>query len=292
MIKGLVLKAIAGQYLVKSKKGEFTCGIIGKIKYQKERPIVGDFVMFEVTDQKDDEGMIQEILPRRSQLHRPLVSNVSQAIIVFALKNPDPHFNLLDRILAFVEYAHLKPVICFNKLDIAEDDVIEKYYNAYKSIGYEVILTSVKEEKGREALIEILDGEISVFAGPSGVGKSSLLNMIQPNLKLRTGEISKKIKRGKHTTRHTELISLKEGGWVVDTPGFANLDISFIEEEALANYFIEINEASKSCKFNNCMHINEPKCAVKEALKNGKILESRYHSYLMILEEIRKNRRY
>jgi len=292
MLKGFILKGIAGKYKVRTKNGDFTCEITGKIKYDQNRPIVGDFVFIEVIDEENQLGMINEILPRKTELHRPRVSNVSQAVIVFALKNPDPHLNLLDRIITFSEFTGLKTVICFNKADIVDDAFVKSYREIYEKVGYQVIVTSVKDEKGKEALIEILKDEITVFAGPSGVGKSSLLNMIQPNLKLRTGEISKKIRRGKHTTRHTELISLKKGGWVVDTPGFANLDVSFIDENRLGEYFKEINNCRHLCKFNNCMHLNEPKCAVKEKLKTEEMARSRYDSYVLMLNEIRENRRF
>lgn len=292
MLKGFILTGVAGRYKVRTNKGDFICEITGKIKYDENRPIVGDFVLIDVINEENRLGMINEILPRKTELHRPKVSNVSQAVIVFALKNPDPHLHLLDRIIAFAEYTGLEIVICFNKADIVDEEVIDEYREIYEKIGYTVIVTSVKEEKGREALIEVLNNQITVFAGPSGAGKSSLLNMIQPNLKLRTGEISKKIKRGKHTTRHTELISLKKGGWVVDTPGFANLDVSFIDENNLDEYFKEMNDYRHQCKFNNCMHLNEPKCAVKEKLKIEEMARSRYDSYVSILNEIRKSRRF
>jgi len=292
MLKGFILKGVAGKYIVRTKKGDFTCEITGKIKYDTNRPMVGDFVLVEIINKDESWGMINEILPRKTELHRPRVSNVSQAVIDFALKHPDPHLNLLDRIITFSEYTGLKTVICFNKADIVSEDFIKSYKEIYEKIGYQVIITSVKEEKGKEELIEVLKDEITVFAGPSGVGKSSLLNMIQPNLKLRTGEISKKIKRGKHTTRHTELISLNEGGWVVDTPGFANLDVSFIDEYRLGEYFKEIDDCRHKCKFNNCMHLNEPKCAVKDKLKRNEMAKSRYDSYTLILNEIRENRRF
>jgi ribosome biogenesis GTPase len=292
MLKGFILKGVAGKYTVRTKKGDFTCEITGKIKYDTNRPMVGDFVLVEIVNEEERWGMINEILPRKTELHRPKVSNVSQAVIVFALKNPNPHLNLLDRIITFSEYTSLKTVICFNKADIVSDEFIKTYREIYERIGYQVIVTSVKNGKGKEELIEVLKDEITVFAGPSGAGKSSLLNMIQPNLKLRTGEISKKIKRGKHTTRHTELMPLNEGGWVVDTPGFANLDVSFIDESRLGEYFKEIDACRHRCKFNNCMHLNEPKCAVKEQLKTKEMTRSRYDSYVLILNEIRKNRRF
>jgi len=292
MLKGFILKGIAGKYTVRTNKGDLTCEITGKIKYDNDRPIVGDFVLIELINEEEKRGMINEILPRKTELHRPKVSNVSQAVIVFALKNPDPHLNLLDRMITFAEYTGLKTVICFNKADIVTDEMIKEYREIYEKVGYSVIVTSVKEEKGKEELIEVLKNEITVFAGPSGAGKSSLLNMIQPNLKLRTGEISKKIKRGKHTTRHTELISLNKGGWVVDTPGFANLDVSFIDENRLGEYFKEINDCRHLCKFNNCMHLNEPKCAVKEKLKTKEMARSRYESYVLMLNEIRESRRF
>ncbi len=292
MIKGLILKGVGGKYTIKTKQGIFIAELRGSIKYSNDRPIVGDFVEMEIIDEKNSKGMIKTILPRKTKLHRPLVSNVSQAIIVFSIKNPDPHLNLIDRLLVFVAHSGLKAIICFNKSDIDDINKVEEYKELYENAGYTVIITSAVENLGKEELKKVLDNEISVFAGPSGVGKSSLLNMIQPNLQLRVGEISKKIKRGKHTTRHTELISLKTGGWVVDTPGFANLDISFIDKLEVGDYFPEIKEASYLCKFNNCMHINEPKCEVLKRIEDKRISKSRYKSYLLILDEIEKNRRY
>jgi ribosome biogenesis GTPase len=292
MIKGLILKGIGGQYTVKTKNSIYICEIRGSIKYSDDRPIVGDFVQIEIIDEELKKGMIKNILPRKTKLHRPLVSNVSQAIIVFSIKDPDPHLNLLDRLLVFVEHSGLNAVICFNKSDIDDFDLVSEYKELYENAGYKVIVTSAKENLGKNELIEILKDEISVFAGPSGVGKSSLLNMIQPNLKLRIGEISKKIRRGKHTTRHTELIALNTGGWVVDTPGFANLDISFLDKSEVGDYFREIKKVSSLCKFKNCMHINEPKCEVVKRVKYNLISKSRYKSYLLILNEIERNRRY
>jgi ribosome biogenesis GTPase len=292
MTKGLILKGVGGEYSVKTQGDMYICEIRGSIKYSDDRPIVGDFVLIEIIDEKLKKGMIKEILPRKTKLHRPLVSNVSQAIIVFSIKDPDPHLNLLDRLLVFVEHSGLNSIICFNKSDIDDFKIVDDYRKIYEDAGYKVIVTSATENLGRAELIEILKNEISVFAGPSGVGKSSLLNMIQPNLKLRIGEISKKIRRGKHTTRHTELIPLDSGGWVVDTPGFANLDISFIDKSDVGDYFKEIKAVSSMCKFKNCLHINEPKCAVIKKLSEKGISKSRYKSYLLILNEIEKNRRY
>ncbi|MGM0378281.1 MAG: ribosome small subunit-dependent GTPase A [Bacillota bacterium] len=292
MIKGLVLKAVGGKYDVKTKKGLFNCELRGVVKKKDKRPIVGDFVKIDVINQENNKGMIKKILSRKSKLDRPLVSNVNQAVIVFAMKNPDPNFQLLDRLLVLSHYNNLAPIICFNKTDLVDLKEINKYKKIYEKIGYDVVLTSTKDLEGIKDLKEKLKDNISVFAGPSGVGKSSILNCLDNNLNLRTGEISKKVKKGKHTTRHTRLLKLNKGGWVVDTPGFENLNLPKIDHYHLQDYFPEIKKNKYGCKFNDCLHINEPKCRILNLVKKKEISKQRYNSYVYILNELQNYRRY
>lgn len=232
-------------------------------------------------------------MERKTELIRPTVANVDQAIIVFAVTQPEPNLSLLDRFLVLAEVEELDIVICLNKMDLVEDtQQYKSILDIYRNTGYQFLLTNSKDCESILALKEMLMNKTNVFAGPSGVGKSTLLNKIKPGLKLETGDISKKTSRGKHTTRHAELISIGEKTWVVDTPGFSSLNIDFIKEENLPYLFPEFAPYLDQCKFSSCLHIDEPKCAIKEAVKINKISEERYASYLLFREEIRKNRRY
>jgi len=281
MVEGIIIKGIAGFYYVRTAGGVYECKARGIFKKRKITPLVGDKVKINILSEEPKEGWIEEIEERNVELFRPAVANVDQAVVVFALKSPDPHLNLLDKILLLGEYAGLDLTICFNKADLLKgDEVFERYKSIYELAGYNVVMTSTKSGEGIETVRELLKDKISVFAGPSGVGKSSMLNVIQPGLELKTGEISKKIQRGKHTTRHTELIELEFGGWVVDTPGFTSLDLAFIGMDELADLFQEFREFQGYCRFNDCMHINEPDCAVKAAIEEGHIHQNRYDSYL------------
>ncbi len=238
-----------------------------------------------------DEGWIEEIYNRDTQLLRPPVANVDQVVIVFSMMYPDPHINLLDKLICIVEHAGLNPIICLNKVDIdGAMDVAQKFKQIYELAGYQTIISSYYDKLGIEKLKELLKDKISVFAGPSGVGKSSLLNLIQEGLSLKTGVVSEKIHRGKHTTRHTQLFKLTDGGWVLDTPGFTSVDITKIPQNQLMDLFIEFHEYMSECKFQNCMHIHEPSCGVKKAVELGKINQSRYNSYKYFLNEIKESR--
>jgi len=287
MVDGIIIKGIAGFYYVRTSTGVYECKARGIFKKRKITPLVGDKVKINVLSEEPKEGWIEELEKRKVELFRPAVANVDQAVVVFALKSPDPHLNLLDKILLLGEYAGLELIVCFNKADLLEgDEVFEYYKSIYELAGYNVVMTSVKTGEGIEKIRELLKDKISVFAGPSGVGKSSMLNVVQPGLELKTGEISEKIQRGKHTTRHTELIELEFGGWVVDTPGFTSLDLNFIDMNELADLFQEFREYQGCCRFNDCMHINEPECAVKTAVEEGYIHKNRYDSYLYFYNNI------
>lgn len=293
MVEGIITKGIASFYYVRTENGDYECKARGIFKKKKINPLVGDRVKISILSEDPKEGWIEEIEKRRVELFRPAVANVDQAVIVFAMRSPDPHLNLLDKILLLGEYAGLALTICFNKADLMDgDEMFDHYKSIYELAGYNVIMTSTKSGEGIEKVRELLKDKISVFAGPSGVGKSSMLNVIQPGLQLKTGEVSEKIKRGKHTTRHTELIELEFGGWVVDTPGFTSLDLDFIDMAELSDLFQEFREFQGACRFNDCMHVNEPDCAVKAAVESGHIHQNRYDSYLYFYNNLIDSRRH
>lgn len=291
MLTGKIVKGIAGFYYVHTHEGVFECKARGKFKKEKLIPLVGDNVKISIDDKDEMKGILEEILPRRVTLVRPAVANIDQVIIVTALRNPDPNIMLLDKLLIISEFYGIEPVVVFNKWDLDKDNDFEKYEKIYEHSGYKIIKACAKQGIGVEEIKELLKGKISVFAGPSGVGKSSLLNRVKPGIGLKTGEVSEKIKRGKHTTRHSELIALDSGGWVVDTPGFTSLDISFLEEEDLKDLFPEFDFYSENCRFMDCVHINEPGCAVLSALESDMISSSRYESYKYFVENLKNNRR-
>jgi len=296
MIKGIINKGIGGFYYVETEEKLYVCHARGKIKNEQITPLVGDRVEISIVDFDADEGVIEKILPRKTELLRPNVSNVDQAIIVFAIKNPEPNIMLLDKMILLAENSGLDIVICFNKCDLDDEDKFKRLSRIYEAAGYTILKTSAKDTEGIEALKNILKGKISVFSGPSGVGKSTLLNTIEKGLKLQTGEISKKIKRGKHTTRHSELLLLESGGYVVDTPGFTSLSLHEIPAENLARLFPEFEEAAEQCQFDNCKHLNEPKCGIKKAVEAGEISNERYEAYTYIHNELevleRKNKKW
>lgn len=243
-------------------------------------------------DEQEKEGSVTAILPRKNSLIRPAVANVDQAFVIFAMENPKPNFMLLDRFLIMMEKENVPAVICFNKKDLATEEELEFLYETYKSCGYQVILSSTFNGEGLEEIREILKGKTTVVAGPSGVGKSSITNALQENVQMETGEISKKLKRGKHTTRHSQVIPVGKDTYLMDTPGFSSLYLTDIEEQELKDYFPEFREYEDQCRFQGCRHIHEPGCAVKEALNNHKISSLRYEDYLGLHEEIKEKRRF
>lgn len=291
MLEGIITKGIGGFYYVKVDDIIYECRARGLFRKNKTVPLIGDRVLIKI-NKEDNTGYVEHIFDRITELKRPPVSNVNQAVIVFAAQKPDPNLWLLDRFLLLASYQGLDVVICINKSDLDSDGKADNIYNIYKQAGYKIIKTSCKTKEGIDEIKDILKNKITVFAGPSGVGKSTLLNNIQSDLRLQTGDISQKTSRGKHTTRHVELIEIALGGWVVDTPGFSTLYIDFIEENELEKYFIEIYEKSFLCKFSGCSHYKEPDCEVKKAVENGEISRCRYENYLSMLHEIKQLRRY
>ena len=239
---GKIIKGIAGFYYVHVEgRGVYSCRAKGIFRNEKIKPLVGDDVELEVLDEKDREGSIRRILPRKSALIRPAVANVDQALLIFAIVKPNPNFNLLDRFLIRMERQNLPAVICFNKQDIASDEEKEALRTAYETCGYRVLFVSALENEGLERVREVLEGRTTTVAGPSGVGKSSLINRLAPAAHMETGEISRKIERGRHTTRHSEIIALGNGTYIVDTPGFTSLDISEITKEELGRYYASLS---------------------------------------------------
>jgi ribosome biogenesis GTPase len=284
-VKGIIIRGIAGNFYVKTDEGIYTCRARGLFRKDNIKPLVGDHVHIDITDEADMEGYLKEIEERRNELIRPHVANVDQVIIMMSASHPAPNFILLDKLMILAQHNGLEPIICFNKMDIESKESIETIGSIYADAGYHVVLTSAKTEVGIEALRDLMKDHINVFAGPSGVGKSTVINALMPGLKLKTGEISEKIKRGKHTTRHSELIALDFGGFVLDTPGFTSLDLTMIDLEDIRHYYREFEDL-EPCHFANCLHINEPKCRVKEAQKEGTVSTMRYKAYLYIANEI------
>lgn len=292
-MKGKIIKGIAGFYYVYGENDEvYECRAKGIFRKENRKPLVGDDVEITILDQGKKEGNLVKILPRKNSLIRPAVANVDQAFVIFALDDPKPNFLLLDRFLIMMEQADIPAVICFNKKDLAEEQEIRELYETYRGCGYQVILSSALYEEGIEEIRNILKGKTTVVAGPSGVGKSSLTNLLQQEVQMETGEISRKLKRGKHTTRHSQVIPVGEQTYLMDTPGFSSLYLTDMEEQELKDYFPEFRKYEDQCRFQGCRHIHEPGCCVKEALEAGEISRLRYEDYLSLYEELKEKRRY
>ncbi|ATW24691.1 ribosome small subunit-dependent GTPase A [Candidatus Formimonas warabiya] len=289
MEEGILIKGYGGFYYVKVGEKIRECSLRGKFRRLKQNFLPGDRVSISLLD--EGKGVIEQVLPRTSELRRPPVANVEQVGVTFALKNPDPDFLLLDRILIMVRHHHLLPLIFFNKVDLVEEGRSDQLVRIYQKAGYPVIKCSTKTGEGIDEIRLLLKDKISVFTGPSGAGKSSLLNAVQQGLSLKTGHVSSKIGRGKHTTRHVELLELDLGGLVADTPGFSVLDMPPMLREDLDSFFPEIRAHAGVCRFHSCLHHQEPDCAVKEAVSAGEIDPGRYQRYLLFLQEVIENER-
>jgi ribosome biogenesis GTPase len=288
MPKGQIRKALSGFYYVRDQDEDryIQCRGRGVFRNRQITPLVGDFVDYEADN--DLEGTITVVHERKNELVRPPIANIDQAILVFSAKQPDFHPLLLDRFLTAIESHFIQPVIALTKMDLlAEDEKeqLQKYITDYEKIGYEVIPTYKGDTELAERLMPVLEGKTSVLAGQSGVGKSTLLNTILPSLELKTDDISQALNRGKHTTRHVELIEVNNG-LLADTPGFSSFDFETVEKEELSACFPEMAERSGKCKFRECLHLNEPKCAIKAAVEANEIPDYRYKHYLKFLEEI------
>ena len=290
---GKIIKGIAGFYYVNDGENRvYQCRAKGIFRNRKIKPLVGDNVEFSILDEEAGEGNIDEILPRKNALVRPAAANVDQALVLFALTQPSPNLNLLDRFLVMMAMEEIPVVICFNKADLGDGAMEEEYKKIYEGAGYEVHFISARTDLGMDQVRELLRGRTTVLAGPSGVGKSSLTNRIQPEASMETGGISRKIERGKHTTRHSELFFVEKDTYMMDTPGFSSMYTPEIAASELKEFFPEFAEFEDECRFLGCVHIGERVCGVKEAVKEGKISLSRYENYRLIYEELKQKRRY
>jgi ribosome biogenesis GTPase len=292
-MQGKIIKGISGFYYVHTDKNSvYECKAKGIFRKNKIKPLVGDNVEIDVIDEQEKKGNVVEIYERTNELIRPAVSNVDQALVIFAAAKPSPNFNLLDRFLIMMERQGIETIVCFNKRDMVCLEELENLGKIYADSGVRVVFSSTKQADGIEEIRSLLKGKTTAVAGPSGVGKSSIINVLQPKAEMETGEISVKIERGRHTTRHSELIYIEEDTFIMDTPGFSSLFVNDFEKEELKNYFPEFTKYQDECKFLGCVHVNEPKCMVKSALEEGKISQIRYNNYLDMYTELKDKRRY
>ena len=288
---GKIMKGIAGFYYVGvAESGVYECKAKGIFRKDKIKPLVGDDVEIEVLNEEEKLGNI--VLPRRSELIRPAVANIDQALVIFAAREPKPNLSLLDRFLVIMEKQDVPVIICFNKQDLCDEEEVGRLKEIYEACGYPVVLASAKQGEGIEEIKSRLRGKTTTVAGPSGVGKSSLTNLLQNEVQMETGEISKKLGRGRHTTRHSQIIQIEEDTWLYDTPGFTSFYVEEIEKEELRFYFREFSKYEGTCRFQGCTHTHEPGCMVKNALEEGKISKERYENYLELYGELKEKRRY
>lgn len=282
--QGRIIKGIGGFYYVDTADGVFECRARGFFRKEKITPVVGDVVTITVNEVSGT-GAVEEILPRKNLLLRPPVSNVTQMAVVVATANPRPNLFLLDKLIASAEFADIRPLICFNKTDL---EVGEELADVYQKAGFDVLLLSAQTGYQMDALKEKLKDEVTVFAGNSGVGKSSLLNRIFGTDTFATGDVSTRVERGKHTTRHSELMALAFGGYIIDTPGFGSFDISLLAPQNVTALFREFEDFTDCCRFRDCSHTVEQGCGVLAAVEEGKIARSRHESFCALVQEIKE----
>lgn len=290
---GKIIKGISGFYYVYVEgAGLYECKAKGAFRKQKIKPLVGDNVEIAVIDEANKLGNVEKILPRENELIRPAVSNIDMALVIFASAKPDPNFNLLDRFLCMMEYQKVPVTICFNKIDLVYQEKLKEYSGIYEPAGYNVIFTCTKTKEGLGSIRSLLEGKTTTVAGPSGVGKSSIINCLQSDITMETGTISEKIERGKHTTRHSEIIPVSHDTYIMDTPGFSSMDVPGFEKENLWTCYPEFVRYEPYCRFIGCSHINEPDCGVKAAVEDGEISPVRYENYKLLYEELKNRHKY
>ena len=290
---GKIIKGISGFYYVYVEgAGLYECKAKGAFRKQKIKPLVGDNVEIAVIDEANKLGNVEKILPRKNELIRPAVSNIDMALVIFASAKPDPNFNLLDRFLCMMEYQKVPVTICFNKIDLVDQEKLKEYSGIYEPAGYNVIFTCTKTKEGLGSIRSLLEGKTTTVAGPSGGGKSSIINCLQSDITMETGTISEKIERGKHTTRHSEIIPVSHDTYIMDTPGFSSMDVPGFEKEDLWTCYPEFVRHEPYCRFIGCSHINEPDCGVKAAVEDGEISPVRYENYKLLYEELKNRHKY
>lgn len=292
-MQGIIVKGIAGFYYVRCTDGiVYECKAKGVFRKDHKKPLVGDLVSMDVLDQDKSLGHISEIKDRKNELIRPAVANIDQAMVIFAAAHPMPNLGLLDRFLIQMEHYNIPTIICFNKADLVSDADLEYLQQIYEKAGYRTVLISAKKEQGIDLVRELLRDKVTTVAGPSGVGKSTLINLLQDRVIMETGSVSEKIARGKHTTRHSELLEIDRDTFIFDTPGFSSLDVSYLLPEELENCFPEMRRYRDKCRFLGCAHIHEPDCGVKQALTLGEMSKERYDDYVNLYAECKNKRRY
>lgn len=286
MPEGIIICTSSNVYQVAEGKKIYKCLARGKLKKEKISPLVGDEVEFTITNSEKQEGVIEQILPRKNELKRPKMANLTQLILVVSMKMPSPDLLLLDKQLVFAEFMGLKATIVLNKVDLEDKEEIDRIAKLYESIGYKVIQTNAKEGIKVGEIKTLLEGETTAFAGNSGVGKSTLINSIFEQELTQEGDISDKNQRGKNTTTSTTLYKYKENSYIADTPGFSTFEINEIPKEDLCHYFVEFVPYLDKCEFQGCSHIKEENCGVKDALESGKISSQRYENYIKIYNNL------
>ncbi len=292
MYRGRILKGIAGFYYVHVEgEGVFACRAKGIFRSQGVKPLVGDDVEIEILDGDEKTGNLERILERKSELLRPAVSNVDQALLVFAAAKPSPDLSLLDRMLIMMNRQGIHTIVCFNKKDVVTEEELGRLSKIYSGCDSHVLCISAKEQEGVDRLRALLLGHTTAVAGPSGAGKSTLINLLVPDADMETGKISEKIGRGRHTTRHSELFCIQKGSYIFDTPGFSSLELLQMDKEELRSCYPEFREYEGKCRFQGCVHLKEPDCAVKDAVEAGKISRTRYESYALLFEELKEKER-
>ncbi len=293
MNKGIIIKGIGGFYFVASEEGTVRAKGRGAFKKEGLLLTVGDEVLFTPAEGPEDDAVIEKVLPRKNRFHRPPIANVDLLIVVMAAADPDPNLTVADKLLVMAEKNGVRPAVCISKSDLVSQERAEELADVYRPV-YPTVLVSGKTGAGAEKLKELISGipgTKAALAGPSGVGKSTLTNLLIPGASMETGTISGKTGRGRHTTRHVEIFPCGDG-YLFDTPGFTSFDLAGVEEEELAGCFPEIARLAEECRFDDCRHMNEPDCAVTAALKDGRLSKSRYSSYVTCLKEIRENKAY
>ena len=291
-MQGKIIRGIGGFYYINAGNSIYECKAKGSFRKDGIRPLVGDDCIIDILDEKNRLANIISILPRHSEIIRPAVANVDQAMIIFAISRPEPNFNLLDRFIIQISQKDLPCIIVINKMDLADDDQRREIEEAYVACGCKVVFTSVSNREGVEEIRKLIKGKTTTVAGPSGVGKSSMINLLQSAVKMQTGVLSDKIDRGKHTTRHSELIPIDEDTYILDTPGFSSLNLFDVSTDTLKDYYYEFEGYAAECRFLDCKHISEPDCGVKKAVESGEVSRLRYENYLTLYRECKEKRKY